>query len=172
MKHTLSILVENKPSVLSRIVGLFSRRGFDIKSLAVGETENPRVSRVTITVGDDDNTENPDFVRTLEQIKKQLHKLIDIIRVKDFNGYESLSRELILVKVGYDTEDRRSNLISIAEATKAKISDITESTITLELSGNKNKVRTFERLLKPYGIKELVRTGEIALQRGNTSLNA
>ena len=169
MKHTLSILVENQTSVLSRIVGLFSRRAFNINSLAVAETDDDKISRITITVGKDGKDEDEYFASNLEQILKQLRKLIDIIHVRCIDNHELLSRELVLIKVGC-TENNRSVLISIAEATKSKISDVSDTTMTLELSGNKNKIRTLEKLLKPYGIKEMVSSGEIALHRGGKCL--
>lgn len=162
MKHTISILVENHAGVLSRISGLFARRGFNIHSLAVGITENPLISRVTIVAEGDDYT--------LEQIAKQLHKLIDIIKVRNVKGDELLSRELMLIKVNC-SPDKRPELIAIAEINNAKISDVSASTMTLELSANGVKLSAFEELLKPYGIKEIARTGVIALQKGAGALS-
>ncbi|MCL2036927.1 MAG: acetolactate synthase small subunit [Oscillospiraceae bacterium] len=159
--HTISILVENHAGVLSRISGLFARRGFNIHSLAVGVTENQSTSRITIVAEGDD--------RTLEQIEKQLNKLIDVIKVRSVKGVELLSRELMLVKVNCSPA-RRSELIAIAEINDAKISDVSESTMTLELSANEMRLSAFEELLKPYGIKEIARTGVIALQKGTGSL--
>lgn len=161
MKHTISILVENHAGVLARIAGLFARRGYNIHSLAVGVTDNENVSRITIVA------EGTEY--TLEQIEKQLNKLIDVIKVKTVSGEELLSRELVLIKVSC-TAAQRADLISIADITKAKISDISVNTMTLELSDCEARLATFEELLRPYGIKEVVRTGTIAMQKGSTSL--
>ncbi len=161
MKHTISILVENHAGVLARVAGLFARRGYNIHSLAVGVTDNENVSRITIVA------EGTEY--TLEQIEKQLNKLIDVIKVKTVSGDELLSRELVLIKVSC-TAAQRADLISIADITKAKISDISVNTMTLELSDSEDKLVTFEELLRPYGIKEVVRTGTIAMQKGSTSL--
>ncbi len=162
MKHTISILVENQAGVLARIAGLFARRAYNIDSLAVGVTEDTAISRVTLVVDGDEYT--------LEQVLKQLNKLIDVIKVRTVSEQELLSRELVLVKVNC-TPLQRAELISIAEIAEAKISDISVSTMTLELSDYEAKIRTFEELLRPYGIKEIVRTGTIAIQRGSTSLS-
>ena len=162
MKHTISILVENQAGVLARIAGLFARRAYNIDSLAVGVTEDEHISRVTIVA------EGNEY--TLEQILKQLNKLIDVIKVRTVTEQELLSRELVLIKVNC-TPAQRAELISIAEIAEAKISDISVSTMTLELSDYEAKIRTFEELLRPYGIKEIVRTGTIAIQRGSASLS-
>jgi len=162
MKHTISILVENQAGVLARIAGLFARRAYNIDSLAVGVTEDEHISRVTIVA------EGNEY--TLEQILKQLNKLIDVIKVRTVTEQELLSRELVLIKVNC-TPAQRAELISIAEIAEAKISDISVSTMTLELSDHEAKIRTFEELLRPYGIKEIVRTGTIAIQRGSASLS-
>ncbi|HOV40205.1 MAG TPA: acetolactate synthase small subunit [Oscillospiraceae bacterium] len=157
MKHTISILVENHAGVLSRISGLFSRRGFNIDSLAVGVTDDPSVSRVTLVADGDDYM--------VEQLEKQLNKLVDVIRVRTIPQEELISRELLLVKINAPAE-KRSEIMTIAEITGAKVVDITTSTITLEISDRTEKLANFEALIKPYGIKEMVRTGTIALQRG------
>ena len=162
MKHTISILVENQAGVLARIAGLFARRAYNIDSLAVGVTEDTAISRVTLVVDGDEYI--------LEQVLKQLNKLIDVIKVRTVGEQELLSRELVLIKVNC-TPAQRAELISIAEIAEAKISDISVSTMTLELSDYEAKIRTFEELLRPYGIKEIVRTGTIAIQRGNASLS-
>ncbi len=162
MKHTISILVENQAGVLARIAGLFARRAYNIDSLAVGVTEDTAISRVTLVVDGDEYT--------LEQVLKQLNKLIDVIKVRTVGEQELLSRELVLIKVNC-TPAQRAELISIAEIAEAKISDISVSTMTLELSDYEAKIRTFEELLRPYGIKEIVRTGTIAIQRGSASLS-
>ena len=161
MKHTISILVENHAGVLARIAGLFARRAYNIDSLAVGVTEDENVSRVTIVADGDEHT--------LEQILKQLNKLIDVIKVRSFREQVLLTRERVLVKVNC-TPSQRAELISIAEITEAKISDISVNTVTLELSDYNAKIKNFEELLRPYGIKEIVRTGTIAIQRGSTAL--
>ena len=161
MKHTISVLVENHAGVLARVAGLFARRAYNIDSLAVGVTADENVSRITIVADGDDYT--------LEQILKQLNKLIDVIKVRSFSETELLTRELVLIKVNC-TPAQRSELISIAKITEAKISDISVNTITLELSDYSNKIRTFEELLRPYGIREIVRTGTVAIQRGSASL--
>ena len=162
MRHTISILVEYQAGVLARIAGLFARRAYNIDSLAVGVTEDEHISRVTIVA------EGSEY--TLEQILKQLNKLIDVIKVRTVTEQELLSRELVLIKVNC-TPAQRAELISIAESAEAKISDISVSTMTLELSDHEAKIRTFEELLRPYGIKEIVRTGTIAIQRGSASLS-
>jgi acetolactate synthase-1/3 small subunit len=161
-KHTISILVENNAGVLSRISGLFARRGFNIHSLAVGVTENDAISRITIVA------EGDDYV--LEQIAKQLNKLVDVIKVREVQSSELLSRELMLVKVSC-TPAQRSELIAIAEINGAKISDVSASAMVLELSANEQRLAAFEELIRPYGIKEIARTGVIALQKGTSSLN-
>lgn len=161
MKHTISILVENNAGVLARIAGLFARRGFNIYSLAVGITDDEKISRITI-VADGDNY-------TLEQIEKQLNKLIDVIKVRTVRPDELLQRELVLVKVSC-TAQQRHELISIADITKAKISDISVDSMTLELSDCESRLNNFQELLRPYGIKEVVRTGTVAIQKGTASL--
>jgi acetolactate synthase-1/3 small subunit len=160
--HTISVLVENHAGVLSRVSGLFARRGFNIHSLAVGVTENKSISRITIVA------EGDDYI--LEQIAKQLHKLVDVIKIRTVKGDELLSRELMLIKVNCSPE-KRPELIAIAEIKGAKISDVSQSTMTLELSGNEMSINSFEELLKPYGVKEIARTGVVALQKGGNSLN-
>ncbi len=161
MKHTISILVENHAGVLARISGLFARRGFNIFSLAVGVTDDERISRITIVADGDDYT--------LEQIEKQLNKLIDVIKVRTVKPDELLQRELVLVKVSC-TAAQRHEIISIAKITQAKISDISVDSITLELSDCESRLENFQELLRPYGIKEVVRTGTVAIQKGTASL--
>ncbi len=157
MKHTISILVENHAGVLSRISGLFSRRGFNIDSLAVGETDDPKVSRVTIVADGDEHT--------VEQLEKQLNKLIDTIKVKALEPQELLSRELQLIKINA-TSQQRSEILTICEIMGAKIADISATTMTLEISDTTQHLERFQELIKPYGIKEIVRTGVIAIQKG------
>lgn len=161
MKHTISVLVENQAGVLARIAGLFARRGFNIDSLAVGITDDERVSRITIVA---DGSEY-----TLEQIEKQLNKLIDVIKVKTLQSDSVVSRELVLIKVGC-TSKQRAEIMSIVEIANGKISDISQNTMTIELSDSKENLRNYEELLRPYGIKEIVRTGTIALQKGDATV--
>jgi acetolactate synthase-1/3 small subunit len=162
-KHTLSVLVENHAGVLSRVAGLFSRRGFNIDSLAVGITEDPEVSRMTIVVDGDNHT--------VEQVSKQLNKLIDVIKVKKLDWSESVSRELALIKVEA-TASTRSEIIQIVEVFRAKIVDISKNTLTIEASGSLDKVAALEDMLRQFGIKEIVRTGTIAIERGNKHIQA
>ncbi|CAG1003780.1 acetolactate synthase I/III small subunit [Methanosarcinales archaeon] len=157
MKHTLAILVENKPGVLTRVAGLFSRRGFNIESLAVGVTENKDISRITILVSGDDNV--------LEQVEKQLNKLIDVIRVSDIPADESVNRELALIKVGVDTTTR-AEVMQIVDIFRAKIVDVGIKSLVIEVTGDESKINAMEQLLRQFGIKEMVRTGKIAMNRG------
>jgi len=157
MKHTLSVLVENKPGVLARVAGLFSRRGFNIDSLAVGITEREDISRITVVADVED--------QVLEQVYKQLNKLINVIKVVDLAEEESVHRELALIKVKA-AGSQRAEVVEIANIFRAKIVDIGRGTLTIELTGTGGKLEAFEDLLKPYGIAELVRTGVVALARG------
>lgn len=157
MKHTLSVLVENKPGVLARVAGLFSRRGYNIESLAVGTTENEAVSRMTIVASGDD--------LVLEQIMKQLYKLIDVIKVFDIPKEVAVERELILIKVSCN-EKTRPEIVEIVDIFRGRIVDVSEGAVTIEMTGEESKIDGIEKLLKKFGIKELVRTGKIALQRG------
>lgn len=162
MKHTISVLVENHAGVLSRITGLFSRRGFNIDSLAVGITDDPLISRITIVAEGDEYTS--------EQIEKQLNKLIDVIKVKTLKPVELLSVELLLAKINVSAE-KRSEIMAIAEISGAKIIDLTNTTVTLQIADTSSKLENFESLLKPYGIKEIVRTGTIAIQKGSEGIS-
>ncbi|MGH2753522.1 MAG: acetolactate synthase small subunit [Actinomycetota bacterium] len=161
--HTLSVLVENRPGVLARIAGLFARRGFNIDSLAVGETEDPGVSRMTIVVKVDG--------RPLEQVTKQLHKLVNVLRIIELPDAASVERELALIKVGVDA-GRRAEVLEIAEIFRAKVIDVDPESLVLEASGASDKITALEELIRPYGISEIARTGRIALGRGARSLNA
>ena len=156
-KHTLSVLVENKPGVLTRVTSLFARRGFNIDSLAVGVTEDPGLSRITIVVGGEDTS--------LEQVAKQLHKLINVIKIQDLDPKATVDRELVLYKVNAPA-DRRHEIIEIANVFRAKIVDVGKATLTIEATGAGDKLDAMEDLLRVYGIKELARTGKIALSRG------
>jgi acetolactate synthase-1/3 small subunit len=157
-KHTLSILVENHAGVLSRVAGLFSRRGFNIESLAVGITENPEISRMTIVVDGDEYI--------VEQVCKQLNKLIDVIKIKQLDETESVSRELALIKVSA-AASTRTEIMQLVEIFRAKIVDVSKDTMTVETSGTSEKVEALLDMLRPFGIKEIVRTGTIAIERGS-----
>ncbi len=157
MKHTFSVLVENKFGVLARVAGLFAARGFNIDSLAVSPTNDPAVSHMTIVVDAADE-------RILEQIKKQLNKLVDTIRVQDLTGKDIIDRELVLVKVTVNPKTRRQ-ILEIAQTMEAKIDEAGTNSMTLEVTGEKNKIRTLLELLAAFEIKEIVRTGRIAMSR-------
>ncbi|GJQ24670.1 MAG: acetolactate synthase small subunit [Planctomycetia bacterium] len=157
MRHVISLLVENKVGVLARITGLISGRGFNIDSLAVGETENPALSRMTIVVRGDD--------AILEQVRKQLGKIIDIIKVIDFTDEEFVERDLMLLKVNVPA-GKRGEIIEIVEIFRGKIIDVSQKDLVIELAGAEEKLEAMVNLLRPYGIKELVRTGSIAIGRG------
>ncbi len=157
MKHTLGVLVENKPGVLTRVAGLFSRRGFNIESLAVGVTENPDISRMTIVVSGDDHV--------LEQVEKQLNKLIDVIRVSDIPLEASVNRELALIKVGVDSTTR-AEVMQIVDIFRAKIVDVGTKSLIVEVTGDESKINAIEQLLRQFGVREMVRTGKVAMNRG------
>lgn len=157
MKHTLAVLVENKSGVLSRVASLFSRRGYNIDSLAVGVTEDPEISRMTIVVQGDD--------QVLEQVTKQLNKLVDVIKVSDIGVDDAVERELALIKVSADVT-ARAEIIQIANIFRARIVDVAPKSITVEVTGDESKIQAIEKLLRQFGIKEMVRTGKIALVRG------
>jgi acetolactate synthase-1/3 small subunit len=157
IKYTLTVLVENHFGVLARVSGLFSARGYNISSLAVAETEDPTVSAMTIVVDGDE--------RVIDQVKKQLNKLIDVIKVKDLTEQRHVSRELALVKVSVDPSKRRE-IIEIADVFKGRIVDISNETLTLEITGDSDKVNAVIGLLKAYDIREMARTGKVALIRG------
>jgi len=155
-KFVIAVLVENKFGVLARVSGLFSARGFNIDSLAVGETEDPDVSRMTIVVEADE--------KILEQVKKQLNKLIDVIRVQDLTGGEYVDRELILIKVKAASTAVREKIVKVVDSTGAEIVDVAKKSLTVEESGDEHRIKALIELLRPYGILEIVRTGKIALQ--------
>jgi len=163
MKHTISVLVENKFGVLARISGLFSARGFNISSLAVGETEDPAVSRMTIVVEGDD--------KTLEQIKKQSNKLIDVIKVVDYKEGDFLDRELLLVKVSF-TPKTREEILGVIAKVGAKIEFTGKKSLCVEATGDQGKVKKLLELLRPFGILEVVRTGRIAIDTTDKGLTA
>ena len=157
MRHTLAVLVENHPGVLSRVAGLFSRRGYNINSVAVGETEDPAVARMTIVVEADEVT--------LEQITKQLHKLIDVIKISDITLDDSVGRELALIRVKADGASR-AQIIQIVEIFRASIVDVNDKSLIIEMTGADDKVEAMLQLLRPYGVTEIVRTGKVAMVRG------
>jgi len=157
MKHTLSVLVENKPGVLARVAELFARRGFNIDSLAVGTTEKPEISRMTIVVDVEEHS--------LEQVRKQLQKLINVIEISDLDPESSVVRELVLAKIRVSPENR-SEVIEIVDIFRGNIVDVSRESIIVEVTGSTQKLSAFEDLVRPYGIRELVRTGKVALPRG------
>ncbi len=156
-KHVLSILVENKPGVLARIAGLFARRGFNIDTLAVGPTDDPNVSRITLTL---DGAVHP-----IDQVTKQLHKLINVLKIRDMEPEETTAREMALFKVTSAVESR-AEIMQFAEIFRAKIVDVSRRTMTIEVTGSSDKVEAFERMIRPHGLVEMVRTGEVAIARG------
>jgi acetolactate synthase I/III small subunit len=163
MKHTIAVIVENKSGVLTRIAGLFSRRSFNIDSLSVGATDNPDYARMTITVqGDRD---------VLEQVIKQLSKLINVIRVSELDASESVVRELAVIKVSADKENR-SEIMQIVNIFRAKIIDVSHRSMIIEVTGDENKIDAMIQLLRQFGIKELARTGMVSMVRGARVIKA
>jgi acetolactate synthase-1/3 small subunit len=160
-KHTLSVLVENKPGVLARVAGLFSRRGFNIDSLAVGETEQPEVSRITIVVNADDSP--------LEQVTKQLNKLVNVLKIVELDQTASVQRELLLVKVRAERATRTQVLETVA-LFRARVVDVSPEALTVEATGTSEKLDALLRDLEPYGIKEMVQSGVVAIGRGSRSI--
>ena len=158
MRHVIFAIVENKAGVLAHIAGLFSSRGFNIDSLTVGRTENPDQSRMTIVVEGDDTI--------LEQVRKQLGKVIDVLKVNDFSGKDIVERDLVLVKVNTPPA-KRHEVIGFVEVFRGKVVDITHGDVVIELSGPEVKIEAFTEIMRPFGIKELVRTGVVAMARGN-----
>jgi acetolactate synthase-1/3 small subunit len=160
-KHTLSVLVENKPGVLARIAGLFSRRGYNIDSLAVGPTEHPEISRMTVVVDLEDSP--------LEQVTKQLNKLIEVLKVVELDAVASVQRELLLVKVRADLANR-SHVLETVQLFRAKVVDVSPDAVVIEATGNSDKLDALLRVLEPFGIKELVQSGMVAVGRGQRSI--
>ncbi len=156
MRHTISVTVENRPGVLSRVVGLFSGRGFNIESLSVGETIDPEISRITIVTRGDD--------RIIEQVTKQLRKLIDVIKVTDLTDLNFVDREMILVKINA-TEKTKAEILRINEIFRGKIVDVSPASYTFEITGDEGKIQAFIKLIKPFGVKEIARTGKVAVSR-------
>ena len=159
--HTLSVLVEDKPGVLARIAGLFSRRGFNIDSLAVGPTELASISRMTIVV----SVEGP----PLEQVTKQLNKLVEVIKIVELEDRESVERELLLVKVRADAESR-GQVLDAVRLFRAKVVDVAPDAVTIEVTGNAAKLRDFLAVIEPFGLRELVQSGMVAIGRGSRSI--
>ena len=157
MRHILAVLVQNQPGVLTRVSGLFSRRGYNIESLAVGQTHDPVVSRMTIVADGDD--------QVIEQVVKQLDKLVDVIDIRDITDDEHVDRELVLFKVKAEPEIR-GEIMQIVDIFRARIVDIGQNSLIIECTGDEGKIRAIENSLKPFGIQELVRTGKIAMVRG------
>ena len=160
-RHTLSVLVEDQPGVLARIAGLFSRRGFNIESLAVGPTEHEGVSRITIVVNVE---EHP-----LEQVTKQLNKLVNVLKIVELDPAQSVQREIMLVKVRADL-DTRSHVLETVQLFRAKVVDVSADAVTVEATGNAEKLEALLRVLEPFGVRELVQSGMVALGRGSRSI--
>ena len=159
-KHVLSILVENRPGVLARIAGLFARRGFNIETLAVGPTDDATISRITLTV---DGAAHP-----IDQVTKQLHKLINVIKIRDLEPEETVARELALFKVTADGE-ARAQIMQFTDIFRGKIVDVSKRSVTVEITGTDDKIEAYEQMIRPFGLIEMVRTGEIAVSRGRTT---
>jgi acetolactate synthase I/III small subunit len=159
-KHVLSILSENKPGVLARIAGLFARRGFNIESLAVGPTDDPSIARFTLTV---DGAAHP-----IDQVTKQLHKLVNVIKIRDLEPGGTVARELALFKISAD-DNARAQIMQFTEIFRGNVIDVSKRSLTIEVTGTDDKIEAFEELVRPYGLIEMVRTGEIAVARGRTT---
>ncbi len=156
--HIISVLVENKAGVLAKVSGLFSRRGFNIESLAVGPTEDPSISRITLVVDAESHS--------IEQVVKQLYKLINVLKIQELDPANIVERELVLIKVKTDN-NTRAEILEIANIFRANIVDVAKKSLVIEITGTSTKVRGLEELLEPYGIQELIRTGKIAITRGS-----
>ena len=159
-KHILSILVENKPGVLARIAGLFARRGFNIDSLAVGPTDDNAISRITLTV---DGAAHP-----IDQVTKQLHKLVHVIKIRDLEPGETVARELALFKISCQDGDARAQVMQFTDIFRGKTVDVSKRSVTVEITGTDDKIEAFENMVRPFGLIELIRTGEIAVSRGRS----
>src|SRR5215213_10270539 len=157
-KHVLSILVENKPGVLARIAGLFARRGFNIDSLAVGPTDDASMSRITLTV---DGGTHP-----MDQVTKQLHKLVHVIKIRDLAPQERVARELALFKISCQDGEARAQVMQFTDIFRGNVVDVSKRSVTVEITGTDDKVEAFEEMVRPFGLIEMVRTGEIAVSRG------
>jgi len=159
-KHVLSLLVENKPGVLARIAGLFARRGFNIDSLAVGPTDDESMSRITLTV---DGAAHP-----IDQVTKQLHKLVHVIKIRDLEPADTVARELALFKVSCQDGDSRAQVMQFIDIFRGKTVDVSKRSVTVEVTGTDDKIAAFEEMVRPFGLIELIRTGEIAVSRGRS----
>jgi acetolactate synthase-1/3 small subunit len=157
-RHILSLLVENKPGVLARIAGLFARRGFNIDSLAVGTTDDVHLSRITLTV---DGAAHP-----IDQVTKQLHKLVNVIKIRDLEPDERVARELALFKISCSDGDARAQVMQFTDIFRGNVVDISKRSVTVEVTGTDDKIEAFESMVRPFGLIEMVRTGEIAVSRG------
>lgn len=157
MKHTLAVLVENQPGVLSHVTGLFSRRGYNIESLVVGETEDPTISRITLVVDGDE--------KVIEQVGKQLNKQVEVIKVNDISKEEIVERQLLLLKV-YADADSRQEIMQMVDIFRCRIVDIGKRSLIIEATGDEEKVLAIIKSLQPFGVQELVRTGKVAMVRG------
>ena len=160
-RHTLSVLVEDKPGVLTRVAGLFARRAFNIQSLAVGPTEHEEISRITVVVDVEDHP--------LEQVTKQLNKLVEVIKIVELDSAQSVNRELLLVKVKADASSR-GQVLEIVQLFKAKVVDVATDAVTIQIVGNADKLADFMRMVEPYGVRELVQSGMVAIGRGSRSI--
>jgi acetolactate synthase I/III small subunit len=160
-KHVLSILVENKPGVLARIAGLFARRGFNIDSLAVGPTDDSTISRITLTV---DGAAHP-----IDQVTKQLHKLVNVIKIRDLEPGELVARELALFKISCSDGEARAQVMQFTDIFRGNVVDVSKRSVTVEITGTDEKVKAFEEMARPFGLIEMVRTGEIAVSRGRST---
>ena len=159
-KHILSLLVEHRPGVLARISGLFARRGYNIESLAVGPTDDDSIARITLTV---DGAAHP-----IDQVTKQLHKLVNVLKIRDLEPEEAVARELALFKVSADGENR-AQVMQYADIFRGQIVDVSKRSVTVEVTGTDDKIEAFEQLVRPFGLVEMVRTGEIAISRGRSA---
>jgi len=163
MRHVLSALVQNVPGVLAHVAGMFASRGYNIDSLAVGETEDPHLSRMTFVVVGDDNV--------LDQVRKQLEKIVTVVRVDDVSAKEHVERDLMLVKVKYTSGAQRTEIRELSNIFRGRVVDVSPDLVIVEISGQEKKVEAFVELMRPFGIVELVRTGRIAMVRGMISAN-
>jgi acetolactate synthase I/III small subunit len=161
MRHVISALVMNEPGVLANVAGMFAARGFNIDSLVVGRTENPDLSRMTIVVTADD--------ATLEQVRKQLGKLVPIVKVRDFGGTAYIERDLLLMSVSVGPE-KRTEVVDVVNLFRGKVVDVSKGSLMVEMSGTEEKLEAFIEMLRPYGIRELARTGVIAMARGTQNV--
>ena len=159
-KHVLSVLVENKAGVLTRVAGLFARRGFNIDTLAVGPTDDPTLSRMTLTL---DGALHP-----IDQVTKQLHKLVHVIKIRDLEPSDTVARELALFKISCQDGDARAQVMQFTEIFRGKTVDVSKRSVTVEITGTDDKIEAFENMVRPFGLIELIRTGEIAVSRGRS----